>query len=255
MLHVVRFLVIACFSTVMFTTAGLSPVSVVHADDDEVFREQLAQKKSRELHELMKDGKADEIRKIQAEMHEMMQTRARASDGTRITVRTNPNPSEQRERMVILSDLIQKSNELRKAGKIDEANEVMSEIRRMSQASRPERPAIPEEKKIDHLHLAAENLEAGGFQEEARELHERAEAMRRELERHRQAEQRAHGPHNEALEQLRHELTEQVQDLRREVQRLNTELQELRKAQAISNQQRPKLDVNSTAPEKRQELR
>lgn len=73
--------------------------------------------------------------------------------------------------------------------------------------------------KIEHLHAAAEHLHQAGMPDLARELHERAEVMERELHRH-------HGEH-EADHRLG-EVMEVVQDLRREMEKLRDEVAEMR---------------------------
>lgn len=82
-----------------------------------------------------------------------------------------------------------------------------------------ERPDHPEEieRRVRHLHAAAENLEQAGFPDEARAYHERAERMAGELRRG--APPRGGDGPGEQIERLRREvaeLREIVEDLRRQ---------------------------------------
>ncbi len=82
------------------------------------------------------------------------------------------------------------------------------------------RPDHPEEieRRVRHLHAAAENLEQAGFPDEARAYHERAEHLARESRR--EAPPRGAGGPGEQIEHLRREvaeLREIVEDLRRQV--------------------------------------
>lgn len=73
------------------------------------------------------------------------------------------------------------------------------------------------ERRVRHLHSAAENLEQAGFPDEARAYHERAERLARELRRG--APPRGGDGPGEQIEQLRREvaeLREIVEDLRRQ---------------------------------------
>lgn len=84
------------------------------------------------------------------------------------------------------------------------------------------------ERRIHHLHAAAENLEQAGLRDEARAFHERAEHLEREL--HEAMERRHRRPPHPGGEELEHlrrevaELRELVHDLRRHVQELEKAL-------------------------------
>lgn len=104
-----------------------------------------------------------------------------------------------------------------------------AEPRREGKRSHDSLPRPEEvERRIHHLHAAAENLEQAGLHDEAGAFHERAEHLERELH---EAMERRHGrpphPGGEELEQLRREvaeLRELVHDLRRHVQELEKAL-------------------------------
>lgn len=143
------------------------------------------------------------------------------------------NPERERQ----LDEMREHAGNLHRDGKHEEAERVEREIEEIA-SQRPDRPdrdrprgpqrqgprqdgAIVElQQRLNHLHVAMENLRAAGMPDLAMEVEHRAEETRRELEeRARRGRPETTGPREE-LEQLRRELDEvrgQLEALRREV--------------------------------------
>ncbi len=237
------------FALAVMATMLVVPFSSVRADESTELRERIGILLKR-TSELRRDGKPDEAKELQQEVSEMMREYAeqnrerteRAPDG-RESRRRVPT-TVQREMMERIMQLSRESMELRRNGKIDEANELQEEKTRLaleiSQRHRSEthQPEQAEEQKIHHLHQAAENLEAAGFHNEARDFHRLAEEKEREFQRHREAEHE-HGHHEHHGEEMEHahhevihkleEMQEAIHQLKGEVERLRGEVAQLRK--------------------------
>jgi len=76
-------------------------------------------------------------------------------------------------------------------------------------------------RRIEHMQLAAENLEQAGMHEQARNLHQQAEQMERELHRTREGEGSGHG---EQVEREMRELHGVIDQLKNEIEQLKAEL-------------------------------
>ncbi len=100
---------------------------------------------------------------------------------------------------------------------------------REDEAKRHEFPELEElERRIRHIHAAAENLEQAGQHDLARELHEKAEQMQRELHRELQERERSAGRNRDQERPPLDEVVAAIKELRSEVQRLRNEVKELR---------------------------
>lgn len=201
------------------------------------------------------------------------------------------NADEQAERRERIQQLVRESSELLKAGRHEEARRLQNEIRellriprsesavenhpdgqhereimrrRMSEHPTPEPPPHPELKKIRHLLEAAENLAAGGFEDEAHQLRDRAQMMEREFhERHQ------HPSHSEQMRDELHKLQESlikeirelhvtVHQLKREIDALKREVVELRQRppqNAPPAARRPPTERTQPEPERRSRFR
>jgi len=135
-----------------------------------------------------------------------------------------------------LAEMQEHADNLHREGKHEEAERVEREIEEIAnqRSDRParDRPRGPQprgpredgaivelQQRLNHLHIAMENLRAAGMPDLAMEVEHRAEETRRELEeRARRRRPETTGPREE-LEQLRRELDEvrwQLEALRRE---------------------------------------
>lgn len=217
-----------------------------HHDDQAELREEI-RSLVQKIGEATRAGRSDEVRELQIEMQKLMQTQARLR-GTNFPQVHGRNNSEHQEIMQRIGEIARESHELRRKGKHKEANRLNEQIKDLQNELRERmvrRPSIPEEKKIDHLRLAAENLEQAGLHDEAREMHERAERMQAELERHRRED---HGEHHhaEALELFQREVYEKMeyfhkqnQALEKQIHQLHNELVRLkRELESVQNEQR-----------------
>lgn len=133
-----------------------------------------------------------------------------------------------------LAELREHAVNLRSEGREDEAEHVVREIEkleaRMREGARPggRSPVAPRnhggiaelQRRLNHLHIAMENLRAAGAPDLAMEVEQHARELRRQLEAQvRRPRQDPEGPRGE-LEQVRREmaeLREQLEDLRRAV--------------------------------------
>jgi len=143
-----------------------------------------------------------------------------------------------------LEELLAKQEELARTDDIDARHRVDEQIeatkREIGQfeerlaREHPEhdhdRPHHPEEgeefvRRIEHLHVAAENLAQAGELDLAHELHARAEDMERELHRRREHNEAEHRGNEHA--ELR-EIHAAIHELREEVEQLRDQVNELR---------------------------
>ncbi len=195
----------------------------------------------REVAELARAGKHEEVERLEREMREL---RVRLAE---VSGREHPGRPEAVERIEALErELV----ELREAGRHDAAERVERELqqlhRRLDAGREEGRPEVPAELQVqlDHLHAAMENLHAAGFHEPAEDLARQIEQIRRE---HGIGEPR---PEGEVVDQLRGEIA----DLRRENEELRQGLQELRAAhEAIMRElrgRRPAPERDKPRPER-----
>jgi hypothetical protein len=129
-------------------------------------RERLENMK-REIQELRSAGRVEEAERLEREVHQLMQRFAGA--GPQL-------PPEVRER---LNNLRQEIAKLREAGENDKAAELEREARGiMAQFGGGPSEGM---RRLQHLRIAAENLQAAGMPELARQVMERIEDLQREL--------------------------------------------------------------------------
>lgn len=139
--------------------------------------------------------------------------------------RRPPSPEADTKRAV--------GDELRKAerdGRRGDAERLRRHLEEMERhpSGRPGRPgAQPDDKghemarRIEHMHLAAKNLEQAGMHEEAHRLQQQAEHMEREFHQTREGAEREHG---EQVERAMRELHGVVDQLKKEIEHLKAEL-------------------------------
>ncbi len=132
-----------------------------------------------------------------------------------------PSPGADMERV---RDELQKAE---KGGRREDAEKLRHHLARMEEhhAKRPGGPqgeAHEVERRVHHLHQAAENLEQAGMQEEAKKIHQHAERMEQEF--HQRRKRAADRPHGEQLQQEVHELHKMVGRLKKEIDQLKKEL-------------------------------
>lgn len=151
----------------------------------------------------------------------------------RVVVQDGGQPRMERfrdnRRDLRLGAMRERAERLHREGRHDEAEQVerAAEELERRRVPRPDRdaPRAPRDgggleglqRRLNHLHIAIENLHAAGLPELALEVERRAEVTRRELEERAQRN-RPEAVHDE-LERLRHELAEvrgQLEALRRE---------------------------------------
>ena len=171
----------------------------------------------REVAELARAGKHEDVERLQREMREL---RVRLAE---VSGRERPGRPEGAERIEVLErELV----ELRESGRHDGAERVERELqelhRRLGAGREKERPEVlPElQVQLDHLQVAMENLHAAGLHEPAEDIARQIDQIRRE---HGIGEPR---PEGEVVDQLRAE----IQELRRQNWELKRGLNELRAA-------------------------
>jgi len=236
-------LLIAFALTILMNTTALVGEDRESLDHQREHLRELTQ----EIANLFHKGKHEEAHQLQEELRNLMREYAEARSNSNME---NSTPDQERKELAHrLGELARESHELRRSGKNEEANQVQQEMIELGKRMQQHRPQpkhqIPEEKKIDHLHLAAENLEAAGFHKEARELHQRAEQLREELKRHLREEHEEH-EHNdhEHHEHAQAELIEQVEVLHNVIQQMQHQMRQMQEQlnhlrKELSDRRRP----------------
>ncbi len=177
---------------------------------------------TREIGELLRDGKQLEAQRLQQEINEL-HARLEAPHG-----RDRPDPHQHREGMKRLEQMERELHELRELGRHDAAEQMERELhalhRRLEAPRDGDRPGLPPEHqaRIDHLHVAMENLHAAGLHEQAEQIAQQIERLARERDPEGRPE-----PGGEIVGQLRG----QIEQLRRENEEMRRMMQEIQKAQ------------------------
>jgi beta-lactamase regulating signal transducer with metallopeptidase domain len=176
----------------------------------------------REIAELNRAGKHGEARELHAEIREL---HARLA---------GPRDREPREGMERLEAMERELHELREAGRHERAEQLERELhelhRRVHAPRDGDRPGpSPElQARIDHLHVAMENLHAAG-------LHEQAEQIAQQIERLMHEHDPDARPPHEGRPEPGHEIVGQlrgeIEQLRRENEEMRRMMQEIREAQ------------------------
>ena len=183
----------------------------------------------REITGLRRAGRHERAERLQVEMAEL---HARLE---------GPPNRENREGMERLEAMERELRGLRESGQHERAEQLereMHELHRRLQAPREgDRPGPPPElqARLEHLHVAMENLRAAGLHDQAEQIARQIEELTREhtpgppvgRDPHMQPPGPRPEPHGEIVDQLRG----QIEQLRRENEEMRRMMQELREAQ------------------------
>lgn len=185
---------------------------------------------AREIAELRRTGKHEQAERLQAEMEELHGRLA------------GPRDREPREGMERLEAMERNLRELREGGHHERAEQLQRELhelhRRLNAPRDGDRPGLPPELqvRIDHLHVAMENLHAAGLHDQAEQIAQQIDRIMREHapgppeRRDPDARPPREGrpePGHEIVGQLRGE----IEQLRRENEEMRRMMQEIREAQ------------------------
>jgi len=204
--------------------------------------EERAQAIRRQMEELP-DGAADRAEMLEAQMREIHQA-AEQVERQMHELRERhqprpegPPPGEREEIARHLEELEREIHRLSELGRHEEAEqlkragrELVARLRGQPEPPRPDRPHGEEmERRIHHLRVAIENLQAAGMHDQARQLAQQVERMMHGGEpgpAHREAPLRLENPFEGQPPVIR-EMQEQMDQMRREMEEMRGLLKEL----------------------------